>query len=274
MRILMAGDTHGNLNHSKYLVDRAKQHGCDAVFVLGDWGYWEHTSDGILFCDKLDGYCKQENMPVYFLDGNHDKTSLLLEKYSDQPDDEGFLLVRPLLRYARRGHRWTWGGIRFISLGGAYSVDKGWRLEREEARKKPESLWFPEEEMSDEDMDEILTFADPVHVMLAHDKPRGSNPLWNRKNFISCLPNQDRLQEAVRTLEPRWFFHGHLHYTYEYPMDYSNLDGEARHCLVRGLTCDPSGGEDVHLANGEIQWYRQRQSWMVVDTDDLLMELL
>lgn len=271
----MAGDTHGTQEHCRYLIRTAKAEYCDRVFVLGDWGYWEHQQEGIRFCDKLNRYCEELGIPMYFLDGNHDKTSLLLEKYGDQPDEEGFLQVRPMLRYAGRGHRWTWDGIRFISLGGAYSVDKGWRLQSEASRGKPGTLWFPEEEMSDEDMALILKNTDEVDVMLAHDKPRGSNPRWNRKDYQECLPNQDRLQLAIRTLTPRWFWHGHLHFWYRDSVDYSNLQGEHRVVQVQGLNCDNEAGQNYHDPNGEFTvYYNKAQSWEVLDTDALLVEML
>lgn len=269
MKILMAGDTHGNLGHAQYLVRTAKKEGCDRVFVLGDFGAWEHMQDGVKFFNTLSTYCNVNNIRMYFLDGNHDKTSLLLEKYSDDRDDEGFMNVRPYIRYAWRGHRWTWDEVKFIALGGAYSVDKDWRLEEERRHPKyggPGSLWFPEEEMSDADMDTILENGEPVDVILAHDKPRGSNPGWNRKDFPECLPNQDRLQRAVEALDPQFFLHGHLHYWYTQEMWHSHhgtdeMDG-AHVTTVLALQCDPEAG--VSTPN-----YARSQSWVAVDTEDL-----
>lgn len=271
----MAGDTHGSIGHPQYLVRMAKKEECDRVFVLGDFGYWEHQREGVLFLDRLNEYCEEEKqrakaagyntyVTVYFLDGNHDKTSLLLKKYSER-DDEGFIIVREHIRYAGRGHRWTWDDVRFISLGGAYSVDKAWRLDLE-ARYPgkyggPESLWFPEEEMTDQDMVDILQNTEPVDVMLAHDKPRGSVPGWNRKDLSECWPNQNRLQLAVRTLEPKVFLHGHLHYYYQQTMDYGNLNDEQRQVEVLGLNCDPDGADP--------KGYSKSSSWAVVDTKDL-----
>lgn len=265
VKILMAGDTHGHLGHCQYLVRTAKQEKCDRVFVLGDFGAWEHTKDGVRFFDQLDLYCNINNIKIYFVDGNHDKTSLLVEKYDETRDDEGFMIVRPYIRYAWRGHRWTWDEVRFIALGGAYSVDKEWRLDLE-ARYPGKygghgSLWFPEEEMDDYDMSQILQDTSPVDVILAHDKPRGSHPGWNRKDLAEYWPNQDRLQLAVRTLEPTLFMHGHLHYWYRQEMDYSNLAGELKNCTVWGLNCDPDAADPSR--------YDKSSSWWALDTEDV-----
>lgn len=267
MKILFAGDTHGDQMHLRHLTAVAKRNNCNLVFVLGDFGYWEHTDEGAEFLDGVNRHADRNKMPIYFLDGNHDKTSLLLDLYDDDEHRgaHGFLHVRPFVRYARRGLRWEWNGRRFIALGGAYSVDKDWRVRAEARRGKPESLWFPEEEMTDAEMDTILDetkahWPSGVEVVLAHDKPRASDPQWNRKNLPECLPNQDRLQRAVEVLQPQHFLHGHLHvrYTDILVRVGSGLDD---FCMVEGLDCNPEadhGGKEV---------YRREDSWVVYDTE-------
>jgi predicted phosphodiesterase len=252
MKILLAGDTHGNTGHMKYLISTAKQKGCDRIFQLGDFGYWEHESSGVLYLDGVQKAAERARVTVYFLDGNHDKTSLLLEKYTDT-DEEGFILVRPRVRYARRGHVWEWAGKRFIAFGGAYSVDKQYRLDIEEARRKPAgTLWFPEEEMTDKDMrDYLLAAPQTVDFIFAHDKPLMSNPGWNRKDIKECHPNQVRLQEAVDMLKPHLFAHGHLHYRYDDAIDTPH--GKTQ---VLGLDADPWTAE---------RFYRVENSWSVLE---------
>lgn len=277
MKILMAGDTHGDMGHVRYLLQVAQRERCDRVFVLGDFGYWEHTPEGVKFLQRVDLNANLCNIPVYFLDGNHDKTSLLLEKYNvvDDGDAEGFLMVREYVRYARRGLSWVWDDVEFIALGGAYSVDKESRLEREAKTGKPESLWFPEEEMTDEELDEILEerMTRPVDVILAHDMPFGSSPGWNRKHFDECLPNQRRLQRAVQVLRPTLYLHGHLHHRYTSQAAYhvEKADGGYMdYCRVEGLDCNTNDQQNYLLglptAGGEASWY-------VLDTEDALKEI-
>ncbi len=261
----MAGDVHGNTTHMRYLIDVARDQGCDRIFQLGDFGAWEHMSDGRQFMDKVANYARKNAVLVYFLDGNHDKTSLVLEKYGNSPDHEGFLQVRNWILYSPRGHRWTWDEVSFISLGGAYSVDKDYRVKVLEAQGsgKPERYWFPEEEMTDEDMAKILLDVTPVDVMLAHDKPRCSVPTWNRKDIPECWPNQDRLQMAVKALTPAHFYHGHLHWLYAQDVDYGDLNGQRQSLHVRGLASEPGGG---------YRGYQLSYSWYVFDTDDFKID--
>lgn len=260
MKILMAGDTHMDLEHLQYLVDVASVEADSRLFVLGDFGYWEHVPAGILFLDKLDGYAGSKGVTVYFLDGNHDKMSMILERYAEDADDEGFLRVRERIYYAPRGHRWTWDGSSFIALGGAYSVDKRQRLRWEHTLGAPAgSSWFPEEEMSDEDMDRILANGNLVTVILAHDKPRDSEPGWNRKDLDACLPNQERLQRAIEVLRPCHFFHGHLHHRYTEHMEFRATDSRILDVRVHGLDCNPDP-RALDLFD------RQLQSWVIYDT--------
>jgi len=248
--VLLAGDVHANLRHMRYLIEVAKAKNIDRIFQLGDFGYWEHEPAGVEYLDQVQALAEAAGVTVYFLDGNHDNLSLLLDKYQDCVDEEGFLKVRERIRYAPRGHRWTWAGVRFIALGGAYSVDKAQRLAWEKSRGKPESLWFPQEQMTDDDMARILLDNTPVDVILAHDKPLNSRPGWNRKDLSGCLPNQRRLQRACDALAPKLFVHGHLHYRYSDQLIYP---GELN-TTVEGLTCDdeatetyPYVREDSHL---------------------------
>lgn len=267
LRVLLAGDLHGDLQHAQYLVKVAKEQGCDRILQLGDFGYWPHYSWGQTYLNQLNLYADLNNILVYWIDGNHDKTSRVYMDHGaeEDRDAEGFIKVRKQIRYAPRGHRWTWDGCRFIALGGAYSVDKDERLFREMKRarhkgKEPGHFagdeWFPEEEMTDDDMSQILEDQSPVDVIIAHDKPRGSDPGWNRREFVECIPNQDRLQQAVRTLLPALFFHGHLHHFYTDP-----IMATADHVtLVAGLHCNASAATSP---------YDKTMSWQVLVPGDI-----
>lgn len=262
---MLAGDIHGDLGAGRQLLARAKREDCTLVFFLGDFGYWEHRPSGVEFLDKLNVAARSNVMPIFFLDGNHDKTSLLVEKYAHTAaDNDGFMQVRSSVMYAPRGHRWEWEDISFIALGGAYSVDKEWRLVQEARRGESETLWFPEEEMTDDDMARILEVDDyPVNVMLAHDKPLWSRPAWNRKNIDECLPNQRRLQSAVNALHPMLFVHGHLHYEYTDVIG-PPIANREEVCVVRGLQANREAFEPHRIGH---QWTLE-STYLVLDLDE------
>lgn len=275
MRVLLAGDVHGNGSHAGYLTSKAAAHGAQYVLQVGDFGYWEHWADGVKFLDGLNRYAARMGVTWVFIDGNHDKVSLLLARYTDT-DADGFVKVRDRIRYAPRGHRWTWEGTRFLALGGAYSVDKANRLAREAklrtsaARREqfrqaaghpPKPVrdyaghqWFPEEEMSDDDLRTILADSSPVDVIVAHDKPRATNPPLDTKTDPNCLQNQDRIQAAARLLRPKLLVHGHLHLRYT---DWIRA-GDGSWVRVEGLDCDPPEGVSRRA-------YTREGSWKLID---------
>lgn len=261
-KLLVIGDLHGNTSHALALLREATQRGCERVFALGDFGAWEHTPAGRRYFDVVNKAARKDDVMVYFLDGNHDKTSLIHELYDDKRDDEGFLTCRSNLRYAPRGHRWTWEDTRFAAFGGAYSVDKQRRLAWEahrankaaehrkygSVRKRStaaETLWFPEEQMTDAELDALLgADSSPVDILFTHDKPRDAHPDFNRKKHPDCLPNQARIQRVVDTLRPAVMFHGHLHYRYTDHL----WPEEGEPTRVEGLAADPdaSSRPDYH----------------------------
>jgi predicted phosphodiesterase len=280
MKILVAGDVHGapDRYHHGYLARKAGALGCDAVFCLGDFGFWEHVASGVQFLDEVNTLAENTGVPWYAIDGNHDKTSLVLERYGALISQEGFLTVRPHLLYAPRGHRWTWEGVRFMSLGGAYSTDKEYRLWEEAKNHKsieqqnryrreaghPErdsdtsgTLWFPEEEITDAQIEDILADQSPIDVLFTHDKPRGSHPGWNRKDLEECWPNQDRIQRVAVALKPKLLMHGHLHYKYNQMI---RIGDDNTWCDVYGLDCDAIAGEKIG--------YKRDDSWAVLTVED------
>lgn len=265
-RILVAGDVHGNTKHMYWLIATAVSHEVKIILQLGDFGAWEHTEDGRKFFNDVNRIAKRNGVTIVFICGNHDKTSLLLSKYGSKRDEDGFLVCRSNLRYIPRGTVWTWGATRFLAFGGAYSVDKEWRLDLERQRREKweykRSLgsrqrdtssgyfWFPEEEASEEEFLKAMGDGSRVDVMVTHDKPRGSNPRWNRKDYLECLPNQDRIQALLQARTPSILLHGHLHYPYE---DRVRHDGGW--CLVKGLDADYA----------EHPGYNPRDSFVLLD---------
>ncbi|NUU21774.1 MAG: hypothetical protein HOV68_09705 [Streptomycetaceae bacterium] len=276
MRILLAGDTHGNIGHVRRVLDEAARRGIERVFQLGDFGYWEHEHSGVKFLDEAHRAARKHGVTLYFLDGNHDKSSLIHERYGDRPDEEGFLTVRGRVRYAPRGHVWEWDGVRFVACGGARSVDKDWRLKeeakrRQKAARKEEfrqaasrppaevpdftgTLWFPEEEATDADVRAVVAAAGTADVLLTHDKPRATRPGTDRKDLDICHPNQNRVQRLVDALRPRLAAHGHLHHRYT-----ATLTRPRATTRVEGLAADPS-------VSWDLPGYRVSDSWLELDT--------
>jgi hypothetical protein len=204
--------------------------------------------------------------------GNHDNVAHTLKRYP--VDNRGFVVCREFVFHIPDGLRWRWGGVRLRAFGGAFSVDKAWRVQREQERYLSElrlaqhtakqtgehvvvethvgTLWFPEEEMTDGAMSAYLDEdSEPVDIIFSHDKPYSAKPGWNRKDLAGCIPNQLRLEHALRRLKPQYWLHGHLHHHY---VDTVHGDGFAT--TVIGLDPDRDAAEESWKAN---------QSWAVAE---------
>lgn len=254
-KVILSGDTHGDSDHVAWLVWQADKLGADAVFVLGDFGIWSHLDDGA-FVNAVSSVSMEHQVPVFFLPGNHENYDLL-EQYErdNKRTEDGFVLIAPGVLYSPRGHRWTWGGVRFLSLGGAYSVDvqprvfQDWGIQRQaEARREQgrpltnreryvlqtgHLSWWPQEQITETERDRAKDGGE-VDIMLTHDKPLKSNPDWNRKDIPACRPNQEKIQDVVDAVKPKLLVHGHLHYAYR-----DEITTEGTKTFVVGLDCDP-----------------------------------
>lgn len=223
--LIVGGDTHGKCKQLTYLYRVAIEYSADAIFIVGDFGYWEHTEKGLDFLRHVEHLAHVSGIPLFWLDGNHENHTMLHQFYGDAKTEDGFWVIRDGIYYAPRGHRWIWSGRHCMSLGGGYSIDKSERLWREangfEDREKvfhpptgPLTAWWPDEELTDDDVAYALRDTTPLDLLLAHDKPRASNCPGIDPNILECLPNQDRVMRVVRELHPKLLIHGHLHVRY------------------------------------------------------------
>lgn len=260
-KIMFLGDTHGNtLFVTQRVIPAAVSAGVRWIYQVGDFGYWEHTEEGKIYLNTISNALANTGIELVFIAGNHDKTSLIFERYNPLA---GFYSVRPGIWFAPNGTHWTVENTSFLALGGAYSIDKQLRLDAEAGKanklindrkhksheyslnyiiemskeQTAETLWFPEEEMTDSEMDDILdrVKSEQIDVILAHDKPLSSNPGLKLLPIPECIPNQRRLQKAVNTLKPKLFVHGHLHVRYR---DTIRCGDDNAYTVVEGLGAD------------------------------------
>lgn len=250
-KILLSGDSHCDVNHLKAISARMEKFECDKAFVLGDFGWWPKDKQGKKFVEA----CGNLDFPIYFLAGNHEDHEDL-EKHEQYPDynDEGFIEVSHNILYAPTGFRWEWDGVRFLSVGGAYSIDRKYRVKF--------ISWFPQEIITEKDIDKLLVtdvnFKHDVDVIFSHDAPRGVDMARNFaiefgefKTFDldpGTALNMDRLRIACDWWKPSHLYHGHWHlrYTQEHEF-YDSVSRESYDIMITGLNCNQTGGEAFYV---------------------------
>jgi predicted phosphodiesterase len=243
MRIMYLGDLHGSGWWALKAIEVAVKYDVELIIQLGDWGLWPGR-DGLLFRDKTNERLVRAGLIMMVTGGNHDDYDQVDRNYEvDKLDPLDLWPIESNIMWMPRGYRFKLGGTRFLSLGGAYSIDKQWRT--------PHKSWWVQEQLTDDDVKRAIDVEEPkVDVMVTHDIPWGAKPPWNRKAFIECMPNQEKVREVVNVCRPKWLFHGHLHFRYT---DMMQIEG-GHTVRVEGLDCDGSP-EDA--------------SWIIRDTETM-----
>lgn len=225
MKLLFAGDWHGDEDWASEAIGRAADTGAAWVVQLGDFGFGFYRlgddpaqpgdwAPRCPFARRVSALAVELGVQVVFIDGNHDNPVLLarLAHSRDPAGAEAFVPVEDGLFWAPRGHRWEWDGIRFGALGGAYSIDR---------RMRTTGLDFwPEEVTAPADVARLGH--DPLDVLVCHDGPtipEGFRPLPGASPRKVDQASRDQVATAVERTRPRLVVHGHWHlrYTAERP---------------------------------------------------------
>jgi predicted phosphodiesterase len=253
MRILVAGDLHRNTLHTEWVVQKAVDLDIHNILQVGDFGFWTHEKKGIRFLDGLARLLTRTGRMMTVVRGNHDNMEPIHHLHGHDRDAKGFINVCPGVKVAPDGLVWEWDRRRFISLGGAFSPDKDYRLQWEEMTG-PGSHWFPGEEMTDEEMTAYVLAAGEVDVIVAHDRPASARLDKPALSDPRLIPNPRRLAAAIQELRPSVYLHGHMHYRY---------DDKVRHqdgwTQIVGISSDPQTSDSRD----------PEDSVYVLDTDDL-----
>lgn len=224
---MFIGDSHGDLGFLAWALIQADAFAVDRLVQVGDFGYWEHRAYGVEFLDDLNHALRAGGRVLHWVDGNHENHTLLHERYATTG---GMAAVRSNIQYVPRGTRWEWGGVSFLGIGGAHSIDREWRVEQYQTKaryKSPDKaakyeLWWPEETITDADV-EAAVAGGHVDVVVSHDAPGivdiageamklGVGPWkWDEET----IANRRHLTAVFNATRPRLWVHGHYHLAYE-----------------------------------------------------------
>jgi predicted phosphodiesterase len=227
-RILLIGDSHGDFRFIGRALETAQSLGITTAIQLGDFGIWP-GQPGRNFLDAVSLRASQAGITLYAFTGNHDDQDQIAHLEAN-PDPDGFITLRPSLRWVPRAHRWTWHGVHFGALGGAYSIDHRQRIPGVD-------LWPGAEEVHPADIDRLGTA--PLDVLLTHDAPEGAQP-----RSIFTLPEADirasrysreLLLQAVDATRPKLVVHGHWHARNQ---TYLEIGEHGQVVRVEGLAAD------------------------------------
>lgn len=236
-RIGIVGDTHSLYPAMELACKLFAEEGITEILQVGDFGFWP-GSPGENFLSRTRRALEKHGQTLYVTPGNHEDYRQIA-KFPLRED--GWQVARKdSILVAPRGHRWEWEGRSFVSLGGAPSVDRAFRLQKQRMTGFP--LWWKEEEVTEEDVAKTVEggYAD---IMVAHDAPFGVPTIerkiaHNPNGFLEedlayALVGRERMLKAVSGVKPKVYFHGHYHFPVRdlLPVDGHNVE-------IYGMTCD------------------------------------
>jgi 3-oxoacid CoA-transferase subunit A len=179
---LITGDCHGDMTRFTYLnpeVDKPEE---TAIIVLGDFSV-------NYFLNKRDIKTKQIladlGYTFYVVHGNHEaRPNEDIATLGYDEDVEGYVWVdkvNPKIKYFKMFGEYNIQGYEILVLGGAYSVDKYWRIMRAGGNTNPKVCgWFADEQMTDTEREECLYMvkehADHYNIVLSHTCPLAYQP--------------------------------------------------------------------------------------------------
>lgn len=199
MRVLVLGDTHGEIVDVREAYKAAKDNNCDAIVQLGDFGFWPRQMFGPDFIKGCSRLATEHDIPLYWVAGNHECFKSIHEqfgRYGDSPVEHADGVY-----YLPFGHTWEWEGVKMMAMGGAASIDRRMRTISE--------TWFPEELINDEDVSK----AQDCDIIFSHDSP--VNPLEIKGHSFVIDEDSEFCRQQMRKIvsvsKPDLVMTGHYH---------------------------------------------------------------
>lgn len=211
MDFYVTGDIHGVID--RFFNSKISCRSDVGIIILGDSGcnfYKSKTKQHIIKSELNSFGCT-----FYMVRGNHDNRPENIEGmeiiFDDNVQGEVYYqLEYPYIRYLIDGKVYFFGKYKTLVVGGAYSVDKWYRIEKH-------LTWYSDEQLTKEEMDNILCTVngDSFDFILSHTCPKD----WEPRDLFLPSVNQATvdcsMEEWLNILKDAikwkvWLF-GHYH---------------------------------------------------------------
>lgn len=212
---LFLGDSHTSTSFIIQALDLAKTLGISRVFQVGDFGWWPRATNGQAFIKNVAEYTKKIGVPLYWIPGNHEDWNDVQNRY-DTSNEKFIRYQKSDLYLIRNGASWDWDSLRFGTLGGAYSIDRG--------RRAKDWDWF-EAEVPD---DSLIPGIGIVDVLVTHEAPVVPPAIYAAGEFrrvLESAESQDTIYRAMLSSKPQLLIHGHWHHYERYTIAGTTVQG-------------------------------------------------
>ena len=210
--IYLTGDTHRAFSRIYRFCERNETTQDDIMVILGDAGinYYLNETDY-----KLKQELAELPITLFCVHGNHEERPYNTIGYEETEWHDGIAYIDPEFPnqvFAKDGEIYTLNNQKVLCIGGAYSVDKYYRVARN-------WQWFESEQPNDEIKEQVIKSLDnagwSVDAVFSHTCPYDYMP---RHLFLASIDQsavdnstEEWLQEIENRLKYKKWFFGHYH---------------------------------------------------------------
>ena len=182
--IYITGDIHRDFSR----IYKLKKDSDNMLIVLGDVGINYYLNEEDKNCKE---HLKKLKLKLFCVRGNHEERPENISTYKEVEMFGGKVFIEeeyPNLVFAKDGETYNIDGKKILVIGGAYSVDKQYRLLHG-------YKWFKDEQLTKEEMDTILEKVKGKHfdIVLTHTCPYKYEP---REVFMQGL-DQSKVDKSM-----------------------------------------------------------------------------
>lgn len=217
-------DTHGNFNRFYMLPEEIKHDSDVGIIILGDagWNFFLNNTD----THKKRDFHNNFDFYVYCVRGNHEARPQSVKGMELIWDSNvgGMVYCEhqfPRIRYFCDYGAYNLNGLNTLVIGGAYSVDKYYRLARvglQESENNPKRTgWWVDEQLTEEERNSCYYIATEVKwdLILSHTCPISWEPTDLFLSSVDQSSVDSSMEEWMEDLKKNikwniWLF-GHFH---------------------------------------------------------------
>lgn len=172
--IYITGDTHGDFRRIEAFCSRVQTKRDDILIILGDAGI---NYSGPRYDRLKKKFLESLPVTIFAIHGNHEQRPYTIDSYKEKMWKNGVVYYEeefPHILFARDGEIFDLNGLRTIVIGGAYSIDKEFRIAYGYG-------WWEDEQPSDEIKEyverQLAAAGWETDVVLSHTVPLKYEPV-------------------------------------------------------------------------------------------------
>ena len=212
-RVFVTGDLHGCQNYdyrkltTKLFPEQKELTKNDYVIIAGDFGLVFNVNESNREEKYWLNWLEEKNFTTLFVDGNHENFDRL--KHFDEVEMfEGKVgKINDSVFHLKRGEVYTINDKKILTMGGATSTDKEYRLEY--------FSWWRQEEPNIDDYNNCLRnftkHKRKVDYIITHEAPTRIYKLFDFQRYHEPTQLQEFLDGVAETVDFKHWYFGHYH---------------------------------------------------------------